>query len=77
MARNRVGEKKVKRYRELTGLPVIAALVRGNTDHRVDLCLEDGSVWYLDKDGTLEFAEGLRHDYAKPRPEAEDAKYRG
>ena len=44
MACCRIGEKKVALYRKKTGLLVVAALVRGGTDHRIDLCLEDGGV---------------------------------
>lgn len=54
MARNRVGEKKVKKLREKTGLPVLTALVRGGTDHRIDLLLEDGSIASLYRDGSIE-----------------------
>lgn len=55
MTRQWVGEKKVRRYAKATGLPVVKALVRGGTDHRVDLCLEDGSVVaYWPSDGTVE-----------------------
>lgn len=54
MARCKIGEKKVKKYRKITGLPVLSALTRGGTDHRVDLLLDDGSVTYLYKDGSME-----------------------
>lgn len=57
MARCRVGEKKVSLYCKKTGLPVVAALVRGGTDHRIDLCLEDGVVVHWYKDGTMEKSE--------------------
>ena len=30
--RQRVGDKKVAKYREITGLPVCTALVRGGTE---------------------------------------------
>lgn len=60
MARQRVGEKKVRKLREKLGLPIVTALVRGGTDHRIDLCLEDGSVTYYWKDGTLEPQDRLR-----------------
>lgn len=47
MARQRVSVRTAARYRRETGLPVIGALVRGGTDHRVDLALEgDRRVWY-------------------------------
>ena len=42
--RQRVSEKTVRRYARETGLPVEFALVRGGTDHRIDLCLIDGSI---------------------------------
>ena len=54
MARCVVGEKKVEKYRLQTGLPIVTAFVRGGTDHRVDLCLEDGTVASLYRDGTIE-----------------------
>ena len=54
MARNRIGPKKIKRLREKTGLPVITALTRGGTDHRIDLCLDDGSVVHMYRDGSME-----------------------
>ena len=52
--RQRVGEKKLRRLRDQTGLPVVAAMVRGGTDHRIDLCLEGGHVAALYRDGTIE-----------------------
>lgn len=52
-----LGPKKVKKLAEKTGLPVVKALVRGGTDHRVDLCLEDGTITCLYKDGSLEKSE--------------------
>lgn len=65
MARCRVGEKKVLAYRNKTGLPVVAALVRGGTDHRIDLCLEDGVVVHWFNDGTMEKSD-IRHNYIPP-----------
>lgn len=59
--RQRLGKRKVKKYREQTGLDVVAGLVRGGTNHRVDLCISDGSVVYLWPDGTTEKADGLNH----------------
>ena len=52
--RQRLGKRKVMKYRRQTGLDVIAGMVRGNTGHRVDLCLRDGSIVYLWPDGTME-----------------------
>jgi len=50
-----VGEKKVKRYREKTELPICTALVRGDSNHRVDLLLDDGRVMeYYPRTGDLE-----------------------
>lgn len=60
--RQRLGKKKVSKYRRQTGLDVIAGLVRGGTGHRVDLCLADGSIVHLWPDGTTEAAVGVMHD---------------
>ena len=54
MARQRLGQKKVNKLRQETGLDIIHVLVRGGTNHRRDLCLSDGTVTSLHKDGTLE-----------------------
>jgi hypothetical protein len=55
MARQKVGDKKIERFRRLTGLPVVHAWVRGGTNHRVDLGLIDGViVSYWDRmDGVI------------------------
>ncbi len=58
MARQRLGPKKTKRLRETTGLPIVKVLVRGNTGHRRDLFLEDGTIATLWPDGTLELDTG-------------------
>ena len=52
--RQRMGEKKVKKLAAKTGLPVVGAFVRGNTDHRVDLLLDGGVVACLYRDGEIE-----------------------
>lgn len=57
--RCRVGEKTLRRYRQQTGLPIHHALVRGGENHSVMLCLDDGSIKWLHKDGTL-VASGVR-----------------
>lgn len=54
MARQRLGEKKVKKLRMQTGLDILAVLVRGDTGHRQDLCLSDGSIVSRWPDGSLE-----------------------
>lgn len=51
--RQRVGEKKTRAIRKKTGLPVVKVYVRGGTNHRKDLHLEDGTVVHLYKDGTM------------------------
>lgn len=56
MARQSLGKKKVAALRRLTGLPVLYVMVRGGTDHRRDLIMEDGSLIHLYKDGQMETA---------------------
>jgi hypothetical protein len=51
--RQRLGTKKLKKYAQATGLPVVEGLVRGGTNHRVDLKLEDGCWVNLWPDGTV------------------------
>lgn len=63
MARQRLSQKNVLKLAQQLELPVVAVLVRGGTGHRRDLCLEDGSVVYLYRDGTTEVAVGLSHLY--------------
>jgi len=49
-----LGPKKVVRLRKVLNLPIEHVLVRGNTNHRQDLCLEDGSiVMYWPKTGEM------------------------
>lgn len=47
--RNRItNPKKLRRLSERVGFPVVSALTRGGTDHRVDFVLGDGrrgSIW--------------------------------
>lgn len=52
--RQRLGNKSLARLRRKTGLDIVKALVRGNTDHRIDLYLADGRVAHLWPDGKLE-----------------------
>ena len=61
MARQRLSDRKVKKIRAETGLPVVAVLVRGGTNHRRDLCLSDGRVVHLYKDGTMQVSDLIRH----------------
>jgi hypothetical protein len=53
MARCMYNNKKVRRFRKIFGLPVLAAATRGNTGHRIDLLLEDGSIISVYPDGTM------------------------
>ena len=55
MSRSVLGPKKIaelqKRFPEVA---IEKAWSRGNTGHRLDLCLTDGTLAYLWPDGTLE-----------------------
>lgn len=58
--RQALGEKKVKRLGEKLGLPIIRAVVRGGTDHRIDFRIDgDDSVYSLNRDGTIEKITGV------------------
>ena len=58
--RQRLGEKKIRRYARETGLQVISGVTRGGTYHRVDLFLEGGAVmYYWPKTGEMREAENL------------------
>ena len=74
MARCRVGEKKIALYRRKTKLPIIAALVRGGTDHRIDLCLEGGIVIHWYNDGTMEKSE-IGHNMILPDKKCDMSDY--
>ena len=52
--RQHLNAKKTERLAMNTGLPVVWVHVRGGTNHRRDLCLNDGRVFYLFPDGTIE-----------------------
>jgi len=58
--RQTLGKKKIAFYKKKTGLPVVGGMVRGDTDHRVDLLLEDGLVAWLYKNGEIEIDSRLR-----------------
>lgn len=49
-----IGNKKVKKLCDKTGLPILTAMTRGGTGHRIDLCLSDGSMKELYPDGSIE-----------------------
>jgi hypothetical protein len=64
--RQRIGEKKIKKYQETTGLPVCSALVRGGTEHRIDLLIKDGEiVSYWPNSGEMELAYDTHWNYAE------------
>ena len=48
-----IGPKKVRRLAKRTGLPVVRAMTRGGTDHRIDLFLGDGRTMMLWPTGEL------------------------
>jgi len=52
--RCRLGKTKINQLKKKTGLPIITAFTRGGTDHKIDLCLDDGSIMCLLKNGTIE-----------------------
>lgn len=66
--RCKIGLRKVAKYRQETGLPVVTATVRGGTNHRIDLHLEDGTIiaWWR---STGEF---IKIDLDRSDPEAFD-----
>ncbi len=49
--------RKLRRIEAAIGSPVVQALTRGNTDHRIDAIDENGQMWHLYKDGAVEKAE--------------------
>jgi hypothetical protein len=63
--RQRVGEKKVKKYREMFKLPICTALARGGTDHRIDLFIEGGRIVnYYPHTKELEMDYSCKWDYS-------------
>ena len=54
MARQKLGRKKLNKLRRETGLDIVGCFVRGNTNHRKDLCMPDGSVYCLFSNGRIE-----------------------
>lgn len=51
--RQLLNDKKVKKLKEKTGLPIVKVMVRGGSHSKL-LCLDDGSCIWLDTDGTME-----------------------
>jgi len=49
-----IGKKKIAKYKKITGLPVVGALVRGGTNHRITLLLEGDLMADWWKDGSME-----------------------
>lgn len=55
MARNRItNPRALQRLAEQTQRPIVGALTRGGTDHRIDAFESDGTVWCVYKDGSVE-----------------------
>lgn len=49
-----LGDRKLRKYAAATGLDVVYGTARGNTGHRVDLYVRDGTIWhYWPKTGAL------------------------
>jgi hypothetical protein len=61
MARQRLNRKSVNRLRRKLSLDIVGVYVRGNTDHRKDLCMAGGAIYYFYKDGLIEKSSS-RHD---------------
>lgn len=55
--RQLMSHKNVARLRLEHNLPIVAVMVRGGTNHRKDLCLDDGTMVCLWPDGDLEKSE--------------------
>jgi len=67
MSRSVLGPRKVaKLQRRFPALAIEKVWARGNTGHRLDLCLKDGTVLYLWPDGTLDDAELKWHSFTAP-----------
>ena len=56
--RQKMSQRNVEKYKRITGLPIDYILVRGNTEHRKDLHLEDRSVKCLFPDGIIYNPDG-------------------
>lgn len=61
MARQLLSRRKIRRIEAqlfqmgICLLPrIVKVMVRGNTEHRKDICLEDGSILNLWPDGTIQ-----------------------
>lgn len=51
--RQKMSKKNVEKLAKELNLPIEQILVRGGTNHRKDLCLEDGSIICLFQNGEL------------------------
>lgn len=49
-----MNQKNTAKLAKQLNLPIVKVMVRGGTDHRKDLCLEDGSIVSLFRDGSTE-----------------------
>lgn len=57
--RQLMNAKNVAKLAAKTGLPIVHVTVRGNTGHRKDLWLEDGSIVCLWPDGEMTWEKPL------------------
>ena len=53
MARQIMSQKRTRQLAYAFNLPIVKVWVRGNTHHRKDLCLYDGTILNLYKDGNI------------------------
>ena len=58
MARQLLGQKKVNKLIKETKLNIVKVMVRGGTNHRLDLCVNGGEVFNLYKTGELIKSDG-------------------
>jgi len=51
--RQLMSQKNVRKYSYRLGLDIVKIMVRGDTGHRKDLCLADGTIINLYPDGEM------------------------
>lgn len=66
--RQRLSAKTCAKLSRKTGLQVASGMVRGNTKHRKDLIVMDGSTWLLWPDGALTPPDGWEGPELPPPP---------
>lgn len=77
--KQRVGPKKLRRYARDTGLPVVAACVRGGWGHMVLLTLEDGRLasYFPNREGEVVLWNKDGSPPEEPKPWAIVADFKG